>query len=177
MNDGIANIFTIQMVLAAPIITIGLTMLLFGFYAPLFGQSFYFLSTRQCAINRRLHLTSITSLFLVAATASFVGAAGVIQDSISMVRALQTRDPEPSRAVFDLITPGRIGLEAINQIGFVVTNCIADYVLIYRLYTIWGSSKRVIALPLVASLVANGTLTLLHYLPDLPVAKLHSPQP
>ncbi|ESK88056.1 hypothetical protein Moror_10755 [Moniliophthora roreri MCA 2997] len=149
VSVSVESVFNVRFVLVKPITTVGLTLLLFGFYVLLFGQSFYFLSTRQNAVNRRLHLISITTLFVVATAASFIAATGDVWDSVEILRALKTQNLTSPRS------PGKKGVRAATYIGFVATNCIADYVLIYRLFTIWGGSKRVIGFPVVASISAN----------------------
>uniref|UniRef100_A0A0W0FNT3 Uncharacterized protein n=1 Tax=Moniliophthora roreri TaxID=221103 RepID=A0A0W0FNT3_MONRR len=49
----------------------------------------------------------------------------------------------------------KAGITGAINIGYVVTNCIADSVLIYRLYAICGSRRRAVAFPIVASVVTN----------------------
>ncbi|ESK88061.1 hypothetical protein Moror_10760 [Moniliophthora roreri MCA 2997] len=148
------ELFTIQSILVKPIATVGLTLLLFGFYVPLFSQSLHFLFTRRNAINRRLHLAWITSLFFVATAASFINAASHVWDSVVAFRALQTQDMIPLVA-YSQGNKEKTGVIAATYVGYVVTNCIADSVLIHRLCTIWGSSRLVVAFPVLASVVAN----------------------
>uniref|UniRef100_A0A0W0FED4 Uncharacterized protein n=1 Tax=Moniliophthora roreri TaxID=221103 RepID=A0A0W0FED4_MONRR len=98
------SVFNVRFVLVKPITTVGLTLLLFGFYVLLFGQSFYFLSTRQNAVNRRFHLISIATLFVVATAASFIAATGDVWDSVEILRALKTQNLTSPRS------PGKKGV-------------------------------------------------------------------
>ncbi|ESK88063.1 hypothetical protein Moror_10762 [Moniliophthora roreri MCA 2997] len=148
------ELFTIQSILVKPITTVGLTLLLFGFYILLFGQSFYFLSTRRNTDNRKLHLAWITSLFFVATAAAFINAASDVWDSVVAFRTLQTQDIMPFVA-YSQGNKDKTGIIAATYIGYVVTNCIADSVLLHRLYIIWSSSKLIVAFPVLASIVAN----------------------
>ncbi|KAK7047169.1 hypothetical protein VNI00_006835 [Paramarasmius palmivorus] len=151
---GLEDLFTVDSVLVKPIISVGLTLLLFGFYVLLFGQSFYHLKTRRNVINRELHLGWITSLFVMTTVASFVMAASDVMDAVISFEALKTQDPTHF-LTYGIYDPAKTGIIAMTYLGYVVANCIADSFLLYRLFTVWGSSKRIVAFPAVASLVAN----------------------
>ncbi|ESK93537.1 hypothetical protein Moror_1635 [Moniliophthora roreri MCA 2997] len=150
----VSSLFNVKSVLAKPIATVGIALLLFGFYALLFGQLLHFLWTRPNVINRRLHIIWITCLFVMATTTSFVSLASSIEDAVVYFRALQTQDLDP---FFTYLGPSqaKAGITGAINIGYVVTNCIADSVLIYRLYAICGSRRRAVAFPIVASVVTN----------------------
>ncbi|KAK7047158.1 hypothetical protein VNI00_006824 [Paramarasmius palmivorus] len=105
-------------------------------------------------MNRRLHIAWITSLFVVTTVAAFVITASDIMDGVISFTSLKTQDPSHflSYGVYD---PAKTGIIVVTYIGYVLANCIADSVLLHRLYTIWGSRKRIVAFPLLASVVAN----------------------
>ncbi|ESK88059.1 hypothetical protein Moror_10758 [Moniliophthora roreri MCA 2997] len=148
------ELFTVQSVFVKPITAVGLTLLLSGFYILLLGQSLYFLSTRRDADNRRLHLTWITSLFFVAIAASFINAAGDVWDSVTAFQVLQTQDIM-SFVAYSQGNKDKTGIIAATYLGYVLMNCISDSFLIHRLYVVWGSSRRAIAFPVVASVAVN----------------------
>ncbi|ESK88077.1 hypothetical protein Moror_10751 [Moniliophthora roreri MCA 2997] len=152
---NVQSLLGVQSVLVRPIVTVGLTSLLFGLYALLFTLSFYLLWTHQNAINRRLHLISVVCLFVMATGISLVAAANDVSDSLVFFHTVQTQDMVSFRAYL-AGSPTKRGLSGTVYVGYALTNCIGDFVLIHRLYTIWGTNKRlVIAFPIMASVLSN----------------------
>ncbi|KAK7047166.1 hypothetical protein VNI00_006832 [Paramarasmius palmivorus] len=78
-----------------------------------------------------------------------------IIDAVVSFNALKLDDATTFLS-FSVYDPLKTGIMGVIYIGYVVVNCIADSVLIYRIYVIWGSRKRNIVLPTIASVAANG---------------------
>ncbi|ESK93522.1 hypothetical protein Moror_1645 [Moniliophthora roreri MCA 2997] len=156
MSVGLVDstLFNIQSVLVRPIITVGITFLLFGGGRIIIFFLLHFLWTRPNMINRKSHVAWIACLFVMATATSFVSTASVVMDSVVFFRVVQTQDLAPFITYIG-DSQAMAGIAGFTNIGYVVTNCIADSVLIHRLYTIWGSTTRVIAVPVLASVVAN----------------------
>ncbi|ESK93535.1 hypothetical protein Moror_1633 [Moniliophthora roreri MCA 2997] len=150
----VESLLGVQSVLVRPIVTVGLTSLLFGLYVPLFAISVYFLWTRRDT-NRTLHLASIVCLFVMATGISFVAAASDVSDSLVFFRTVQTQDRVAFRAYL-AGGPAKKGLSGTLYLGYALTNCIGDSILIHRLYTIWGDKNKLyIAPPIILSVLAN----------------------
>uniref|UniRef100_A0A0W0FV92 Integral membrane protein n=1 Tax=Moniliophthora roreri TaxID=221103 RepID=A0A0W0FV92_MONRR len=150
------SVYSIQSVLLSPFISVGLILFLLGFYVLLFGMVVYFLLTRQNMINRKLHLGWVIVLFALSVSATLFGAGVILRETALAFHAASTQDLNPLEEwIFVPLKASRSVPEALSGILYVLANCIADSILLYRCFVIWESRKRVIIVPLLVLLATN----------------------
>ncbi|THU96499.1 hypothetical protein K435DRAFT_797252 [Dendrothele bispora CBS 962.96] len=120
-----SSIFNVEVALLGPVISLSLTLTVFGFYTFLFGLSTYFLLKHQFIFRRQLHLVWTTLSFVI----STLGA--LLNDKTQTI------------------------ITGLALTCFVVANCITDSVLIHRCYIVWGSRKWIILMSVLASILLN----------------------
>jgi len=149
-----SSVFSVQTALLAPIISFGLALAIFGFYVFLFSLSTYFLYKGKSLFHRRIHIIWTTSIFLIGTLGALINAASGIQDAVVIYTALRTQNFDP---FFAYVTANetQTAITGVTYTFLIVANCIADAVLIHRIYLVWGSNKWVVALPIVSSCAAN----------------------
>ncbi|THV00896.1 hypothetical protein K435DRAFT_776269 [Dendrothele bispora CBS 962.96] len=149
-----SSLFSAKVALLAPIISLSLGLIVFGFYLFLFGLSTCFLLKNQTIFHRRLHLIWTTCLFLTSTLGGLIEACSQIRGAVIIYNALRTQnfDQFSNYVSNDKIQTLAVGLA---NTCFVVANCIADSILIHRCYIVWGSKKLVVALPILVSIATN----------------------
>ncbi|KAF5366800.1 hypothetical protein D9758_006527 [Tetrapyrgos nigripes] len=129
------------------------TNVLFGGYAILFAICMYIIRCKRGTV-KRAHQVAIVSLFAFATLAIIFGG---IEDA--MLIGFFSDIVDPALIVSEDLY-SRFSLWPISQtIAFgiyTLANALADFILIYRCYKIWGFKKRVIAFPVLISVVNNG---------------------
>ncbi|THV01216.1 hypothetical protein K435DRAFT_793557 [Dendrothele bispora CBS 962.96] len=169
-----SSLFSAKAALLGPIISLSLGLIVFGqylnilsaredidqlfdwlgFYLFLFGLSTCFLLKNQTIFHRQLHLIWTTCLFLISTSGGLIEACSQIRGAVIIYNALKTQNFDQffSYMTHDKIQTLVVGL---TNTCFIVANCIADSILIYRCYIVWGSKKSVVALPILASIATN----------------------
>ncbi|ESK83676.1 hypothetical protein Moror_2155 [Moniliophthora roreri MCA 2997] len=148
------SLYSIQGVLLVPFISVGLMLFLLGFYVLLFGMVVYFSCTRQHMANRKLHLGWMTSLFVLSVSSAILGANVTVNEAIFGFQAAVAHDDAPLRlwmtsSVYHII------VQILSGVLYILANCIADAVLLYRYSILWGSTKRALAIPVMALFATN----------------------
>ncbi|KIK56217.1 hypothetical protein GYMLUDRAFT_247971 [Collybiopsis luxurians FD-317 M1] len=148
-------VFSVQVAVLAPIISFALALAVFGFYTLLFGIAFHLLYKNNGLSHRKLQIAWTTLLFLVTTLEALINASSGIDGLVVQCTALQTQDflPFIKFATQDEKETVMMGL---TYTCLIVANSIADSVLIYRMFLVWGSTVWVIAVPVIASVVING---------------------
>ncbi|THU96501.1 hypothetical protein K435DRAFT_797254 [Dendrothele bispora CBS 962.96] len=156
-----SSIFNVEFALLRPIISLSLTLTVFGFYTFLFGLSTYFLLKHQFILRRQLHLvwttfTSTGPMFLASKT---LGKSGKfyeysVMDAVVFYNTLRTQNLDQFNIYITQDKTQTI-FTGLALTCFVVANCITDSVLIHRCYIVWGSRKWIISLPVLASILLN----------------------
>ncbi|THU78406.1 hypothetical protein K435DRAFT_887809 [Dendrothele bispora CBS 962.96] len=133
-----SSLFSAKVALLAPIISLSLGLIVFGEFPNIL----------------RLHLIWTTCLFLISTSGGLIEAYGQIRGAVIIYNALKTQnfDQFSGYETHDKIQTLVVGL---TNTCFIVANCIADSILIYRCYIVWGSKKLVVALPILASIATN----------------------
>ncbi|THU94170.1 hypothetical protein K435DRAFT_724707 [Dendrothele bispora CBS 962.96] len=149
-----SSVFSVDIAVLGPVITLVLAVAIFGFYVLLFLLSTYFLSKHKSIFRRKLHLVWTTALFFITTFGGLINAASSIMDTVVLYTALQTQDFQPfiNYSSHDKTQTAMLG---ITYTFLIVANCIADSVLIHRCYLVWGSKKRIVILPILASIITN----------------------
>ncbi|THU95904.1 hypothetical protein K435DRAFT_839306 [Dendrothele bispora CBS 962.96] len=110
--------------------------LLYGAYLILFTVCMYIITHRQGCV-RKLQIIAIVALFAIA-TLGFIFSCIFTNLSIKG----------------DLILAGISSMVVFGL--YILANIIADVILIHRCFKIWGSKKKVIALPVFIAIINNG---------------------
>ncbi|KAI3612984.1 hypothetical protein WG66_005448 [Moniliophthora roreri] len=142
--------------------------LLYGIYAVLFGICIRILSKRKVG-RYRLHCLLMTLLFGFA-TASLVVATLIIlgETNLALAKSAQAAevdlgsagppiaDYSGSLSRFDILS--RLVLARMSL--FVCSNVVADTVLIWRCYLLWGRQKKIIFVPVLLCIATNTFLVI-----------------
>jgi len=147
-------LFSVQVALVAPIISFALSLALFGFYTLLFGLSFHFLYNSTNISHRTLNLVWIVCLFVIASVGGLLSAISGIVDLVALYNALRSQDPTPLEKFFTENTAETV-MVGFEYTCLVLANCIADSVIIHRIYLVWGSRLWIVIPSVLASLVIN----------------------
>ncbi|ESK91989.1 hypothetical protein Moror_10355 [Moniliophthora roreri MCA 2997] len=155
-NDfSFESIYSIQGVLLAPFVSVGLTLFLLGFYILLFGMVVYFLFTRRNMVNRKLHLGWVIALFMLSVSSSLFEAAIMLREATLAFRAASTKDTEPLEDWESSSKAPKLVPDIFSGMFYVFANCIADGILLYRCFAVWESAKGVIIVLLLVLLATN----------------------
>ncbi|KAF9056871.1 hypothetical protein BDP27DRAFT_1433327 [Rhodocollybia butyracea] len=149
-----SSLFSAQVAIVGPIIVFALVLALFGFYTLLFGLSVHFLYKGKNIPHRNLHIAWIISLFLITSVGGIISAATGIDDLVVIYNTLRTQDLAAFVKFFNANTAETV-MTGFVYTCLVLANCIADSVMIHRIYLVWGSRLWIIILPALASLVLN----------------------
>ncbi|THU89638.1 hypothetical protein K435DRAFT_728939 [Dendrothele bispora CBS 962.96] len=142
------DLMSTETALTRIVITLAIACLLYGIYVMLFSICIHVLLKRRRK-NTVLHLVTMSLLFICATI-------GVILDVADTVHTLLIRAGFKSSQDNGVIELQHI-LEATILITYVVTNAIADLVLLHRCLVIWTHKKMVVVPPMIISL-ANNTI-------------------
>ncbi|KAI3611646.1 hypothetical protein WG66_007830 [Moniliophthora roreri] len=162
------SLYSIQGVLLVPFISVGLMLFLLGFYVLLFGMVVYFSCTRQDMANRKLHLGWMTSLFVLSVSSAILGANVTVNEAIFGFQAAVAHDDAPLRlwmtsSVYHII------VQILSGVLYILAKCSSSrYTLeyidshslrarmqLYRYSILWGSTKRALAIPVMALFATN----------------------
>uniref|UniRef100_A0A0W0FNS2 Uncharacterized protein n=1 Tax=Moniliophthora roreri TaxID=221103 RepID=A0A0W0FNS2_MONRR len=141
----VESLLGVQSVLVRPIVTVGLTSLLFVMAKGL----------QQDSMFHSLQYRSTFCGLAETRTGHYTLHRFDVSDSLVFFRTVQTQDRVAFRAYL-AGGPAKKGLSGTLYLGYALTNCIGDSVLIHRLYTIWGDKNKLyIAPPIILSVLAN----------------------
>ncbi|KIK66401.1 hypothetical protein GYMLUDRAFT_239358 [Collybiopsis luxurians FD-317 M1] len=148
------SLFSVQFAVLGPIISFALAIALFGFYTLLFGLSCYLLHKNRNIGHRKLHLTWTIALFFISTLGGLINAASGLDDLVVAYTALLTQDADP---FFDFLSQSKreTVMVGLAYTCMILTNAIADSVLIHRIYLVWGSNIWIATFPILASLAVN----------------------
>ncbi|KAI3601271.1 hypothetical protein WG66_013299 [Moniliophthora roreri] len=150
------SIYSIQGALLGPFVIVGLILFLLGFYVLLFGMAIYFLLTRRNMVNKRLHLGWVIALFVLSVSSALFEAGINLREAALAFHAVSTQDTRPLEEwEFVPFKASRLVPDTFSRMFYVLANCIADSILLYRCFIIWGSRKHVIIVPLLVLLATN----------------------
>uniref|UniRef100_A0A0W0FTM8 Uncharacterized protein n=1 Tax=Moniliophthora roreri TaxID=221103 RepID=A0A0W0FTM8_MONRR len=137
------SIYSIQGVLLAPFVAVGLALFLLGFYILLFGLVVYFLCVRHTGAKRKLHLWWMTTLFVLSLSSALMDMGLEIHTSALGFQTATTQDLDP---LLDWVTINlsNIVLNFLPCILYALASCIADMILPYRLFVLWDSVRPII---------------------------------
>ncbi|THU88507.1 hypothetical protein K435DRAFT_916994 [Dendrothele bispora CBS 962.96] len=133
-----SSLFSAKVALLAPIISLSLGLIVFG----------------ENPNTLRLHLIWTTCLFLISTSGGLIEACDQIRGAVIIYNALKTQNFDQF-SVYETHDKIQTSVAGFTNTCFIVANCIADSILIYRCYIVWGSKKSVIALPVLASIATN----------------------
>ncbi|KAF7343969.1 Rtt106 domain-containing protein [Mycena venus] len=129
----------------------------YGIYCALFVQSVQVLLSRRRA-HYRLHLGGLTALFLLSTihiVAAYAWAFITDNATTAIYELISLRNPPP-----DLYGPDDPvvvhHLARLLRARYAIANALADAILIWRCYIIWGNSWRAVAFPCIAYMVNIG---------------------
>ncbi|KAF7343974.1 Rtt106 domain-containing protein [Mycena venus] len=129
----------------------------YGIYCALFVQSVQVLLSRRRA-HYRLHLGGLTTLFLLSTihiVAAYAWAFITDNATTAIYELISLRNPPP-----DLYGPDDPvvvhHLARLLRARYAIANALADAILIWRCYIIWGNSWRAVAFPCIAYMVNIG---------------------
>jgi len=125
-----------------------------GFYVLLFSLSTYFLYKSKTVYNRRLHLFWTIAVFVISTFGALMNVSSGIQDAVVIYTAMRSQDFNPFFA-YVMQNEMQTAITGITYSCLIIANCIADSVLIHRIYLVWGSKIWIIIFPILSSLVAN----------------------
>ncbi|ESK93741.1 hypothetical protein Moror_1439 [Moniliophthora roreri MCA 2997] len=148
-----SDIFSVQNVIIGPAATFGLTLFVAGFYALLFGLSTYFLMNRR-DINKKLHLAWTSAVFLIANLGALTRASNYIVDAVFYYDAVRTQDFGPLIA-YTTGGSSQTAMLTLTGLCYIIANCIADAILIYRCHILYGSRKAILVPLVFISLATN----------------------
>jgi hypothetical protein len=149
-----SSIFAVQVALLAPVISLSLALVIFGVYALLFGTLIYFLRNGKVIVHQKLFVIWAISVFLISSVGALANASSGIQDAVVLYNALRTQNYGP---FLQYVTQDetQTALTGVTYTFLVAVNCLADAVLIHRIYLVWGSRRWTLALPILTSMAIN----------------------
>ncbi|EEB92719.1 hypothetical protein MPER_08732, partial [Moniliophthora perniciosa FA553] len=121
------SLYTIQGVLLVPFVSVGLTLLLLGFYVLLFGIVATILCVRKSNGKKKIHLFWMTTLFILSFSSAALRAGQIINDAILGFNAAVTNDTLPLRHWMTHV-PNKI-VEVVSGALYILANCVADTIL------------------------------------------------
>ncbi|KAF5385644.1 hypothetical protein D9757_005563 [Collybiopsis confluens] len=137
-----------------PFIVISVGALLYGVYLTLFSSSIYLLARRRDANGQRnYHIIALITLFAFATAAlilDIIGSAGALILTFEDFEGTVLSAAQLERGAFLLNI-----LEELSLLIYTCANIVADAILIFRLYAVWGFRKRVIIAPLTITVLNN----------------------
>uniref|UniRef100_A0A0W0G9H2 Uncharacterized protein n=1 Tax=Moniliophthora roreri TaxID=221103 RepID=A0A0W0G9H2_MONRR len=152
------SIFSVQNVIIGPATTLALTVFIAGFYTLLYGLSTYLLiKRRSLVLKKKVHLVWTTAVFFISTLGALTAASNYIVDATYYYEAVKTQDLGPLVAYS---TGGRsqTAMAALTYVCYIISNCIADGILIHRCYILYGSRKALFGVLIFLSFSTNGVV-------------------
>ncbi|KAK1231599.1 hypothetical protein PQX77_005277 [Marasmius sp. AFHP31] len=144
MSTSNATLPAVEEVITLPIATVLVMCIVYGFYALLFGLCIYVLRRGESHC-RNPYITCTSFLFLLSTFTVIVETMRLQHESNAKYLSVKDRLTGNHDSRYDKTTAD---LYTLRSVLLVLSNIVADSLLIHRCYVIWGSKKR-IALPLV----------------------------
>ncbi|THU80133.1 hypothetical protein K435DRAFT_696328 [Dendrothele bispora CBS 962.96] len=151
-----SSVFSVEIGLLGPIISLSVIVHLcsIGFYIFLFGLSTYFLVKHRFITRRHLHLFWTTSLFIISSFGALITVSNEVMDAVVIYNTLRTQNIDQ---FIEYTTQDKTQTIIIPKVYYSILKncCIADSVLIYRCYMVWGFREWIVSLPIIASIAMN----------------------
>ncbi|EEB95341.1 hypothetical protein MPER_05700, partial [Moniliophthora perniciosa FA553] len=123
-------IYSIQGVLLAPFVSVGLTLFLLGFYVLLFGMVVYFLFARRDMVNRKLHLGWVIVLFMLSVSSSLFEISLTLREATLAFYAASTKDTDPlGDWESSPIEVPKLAPDIISGMFYVLAKCVVNKIL------------------------------------------------
>ncbi|ESK87742.1 hypothetical protein Moror_11279 [Moniliophthora roreri MCA 2997] len=149
-SQAILDVYTVEYVVIYPIATLSVMYFTYGVYVLLFGTATHLLWRRISSnSNIKLHLPWVVVLFVISTSMVVVQTTFIVRCAVPEFQAVKEDNPGPLQRSPKLNDPL---LQVIAyQMLPVISNAIADSMLIHRCHIIWGSNfKKPITYPLIA---------------------------
>uniref|UniRef100_A0A0W0GFN5 Uncharacterized protein n=1 Tax=Moniliophthora roreri TaxID=221103 RepID=A0A0W0GFN5_MONRR len=145
-----------MLLLSPSVITAGAAYILaavmfaFGFCILLFCLAIYLLLKIPAVMNRQLHLFWLILLFVLSSMSAAVRTAYIISQKRS--GKLLSAQCVDDTFLYNLERRA-VGLQIVCHSLFVSVNCLSDFIMIYRLFVIWGRRRHITILPTMVALL------------------------
>uniref|UniRef100_A0A0W0FNE4 Uncharacterized protein n=1 Tax=Moniliophthora roreri TaxID=221103 RepID=A0A0W0FNE4_MONRR len=170
------SLYSIQGVLLGLFVSVSLMLFLLGFYVLLFGLVVYFLCVRQTSAKRRLHLWWTTMLFVLSFSSAVLNAAEQINTAVLGFQAATTQDFDALINWVTVNSDANKALEIVPTILYLLANCIADMILVYRCFVLWESMRHIFIVAIVVLFSTNAigfagfVMAFLDFITEIPEA-------
>ncbi|KAF9262541.1 hypothetical protein L218DRAFT_903449 [Marasmius fiardii PR-910] len=149
LDDSVLS--SVGRVAIEPIITLSIQFFAYGFYVLLFGICIRVLLKRENRSNKRLFLSWSIALFILATVSAGCETFRFIWKTVVEYAAVKTGD-ETGLIEFYTRNVQKNIMDGFFFSLFILTNLVADSILMYRCYILWGSRKLVILVPILATI-------------------------
>ncbi|KAK1223114.1 hypothetical protein PQX77_014016 [Marasmius sp. AFHP31] len=140
-------------ILAQPAASLSLQFALYGAYAVLYGVCISVLRSRRLKLpHYYVHVGAATSLFVLATVSLFLSTLIIVHTAKLSLVGLTFVERDD---IVNSVTSQQMLLIPSAHLSLVVANFIADSILIWRCYTVWGYNKQVVAFPTVICFMNN----------------------
>ncbi|KAI3606419.1 hypothetical protein WG66_009546 [Moniliophthora roreri] len=146
---------TVSSVLVGPAIVTGLQFLLYGIYLMLFLSCLSVLKRQGLTRASHFHLISLSSLFGLASVSVVLETARILWDA-TYYFSIMTHNEELMKQLMSQAGKRiQYGFNGTVAVLYLIGNIIADMILIFRCYIIWGHRKPIVIGPIVACTLSN----------------------
>ncbi|ESK90154.1 hypothetical protein Moror_7776 [Moniliophthora roreri MCA 2997] len=156
------SLYSSKSILLGPFISVGLMLFLLGIYVLLFVLVLYFLFGRATnAIKRKLHLAWVTPLFLLSVSSTVMKGVSIIKQG-TVTLSVVSISPKGQMSAWEYTSV----LDLLAGVFYVLANCIADAILLYRCFVIWGpmTRNRIFVFPLMALVFLTNAIGLIGFI-------------
>ncbi|KAL0573709.1 hypothetical protein V5O48_008253 [Marasmius crinis-equi] len=147
---------SVKVVIVQPITTLSVMFLVYGIYVIIFGLSIHVLWRRRESPASMAHMRWAISLFVLANIYVSVTTWTNVYQTLISFNAAKTRDYTP---LINSLSGGNSTAQAaqlaLSSMTCWIMGCIADYLLVYRCYVVWGHNKMVLFPTAFAAIVAD----------------------
>ncbi|KAF9263824.1 hypothetical protein L218DRAFT_310374 [Marasmius fiardii PR-910] len=143
---------TLSGIIIGPIVVIALQFLFYGFYIMAFTVCMMVLKRRNRTPERTFHFVLVISLFALATIGLGSNAVLAILQAASHFYQWDNEDHTKFMSIMSHLLPA---FEITSISLTMLTNILADIVLVFRCYAIWNFRKSVIIIPTIACIVSN----------------------
>ncbi|KIK57250.1 hypothetical protein GYMLUDRAFT_247208 [Collybiopsis luxurians FD-317 M1] len=137
-----------------PFIVIFISVLLYGVHLTLFINAIYLLTRKQrVQAHRYFHIVTLVALFLFATAAiivDIIGSAGAIIVTFELFDGTITTVEQSNGSILLLNI-----LEEVILLMYSLANIVADAILLFRLYAVWGRRRSVLVVPVIVVILNN----------------------
>ncbi|KAK7041512.1 hypothetical protein VNI00_009382 [Paramarasmius palmivorus] len=145
----------VSSILFGPAIVVALQFFLYGVYLMLYLSCLSVLKRQVSTKASRFHVISLSILFGLASASVVFETARTLRDAAYYFSIIS----DNKQYMMDLISPeGKLvqnALDGTAAVLYLIGNIIADMILIFRCYIIWGHRKSIVVGPIVACTLSN----------------------